>query len=195
MWPRVTMTTYACGGRCARAIQAGMSSTTISAAFGKPLAVGELLAIVHDVHAEADLVRQPREMEADVAGADDVQLGRRLDRLDVDVHLPAADEPGLLREIVGQLVVHELRPPVGDRLARLPERVVLVAAAADRADDAAVGEDEHLRADPLRRRSGRRDDRDERRRLAALERVGDGGEDFLVHFSAIIRGRRGRKGR
>ena len=28
----------------------------------------------------------------------------------------------------------------------------------------------------------RRDDGDERRRLAALERVGDGGEDFLVHL-------------
>ena len=35
-----------------------------------------------------------------MAGADDVQLGRGLDRLDVDVHLPAADEPGLLREVV-----------------------------------------------------------------------------------------------
>ncbi len=66
----------------------------------KPLAVRELLAIVHDVHAEADLVRQPREMKPDVARADDVELGRWLDRLDVDVHLPAADEPGLLREIV-----------------------------------------------------------------------------------------------
>ena len=83
-----------------------MSSTTISAAVGEALAVGELLAIVHDVHAEADFVREPREVKADVAGADDVQLGRRLDRLDVDVHLSAADEPGLLREVVGQLVVH-----------------------------------------------------------------------------------------
>ena len=77
---------------------------------GKALGVRELLAIVDDVDAEADFVRQPREVEADVAGADDVQLGRRLDRLDVDVHLSAADEAGLLREVVGQLVVHELRP-------------------------------------------------------------------------------------
>ena len=77
---------------------------------GEALAVRELLAVVDDVDAEADFVREPREVEADVAGADDVQLGRRLDRLDVDVHLPAADEAGLLREVVGQLVVHELRP-------------------------------------------------------------------------------------
>ena len=120
-------------------------------------------------------------MEADVAGADDVELGRRLDRLDVDVHLPAADQAGLLREVVGQFVVHELRLRARDGLARLPERVVLVAAAANRADHAAVAEDEHLGADALRRRAGGRDDRDERRRLAAIERVGDGGEDFLVH--------------
>ena len=53
----------------------------------KPLAVRELLAIVHDVDAEADFVGQAREVKADVAGADDVELGRRLDRLDVDVHL------------------------------------------------------------------------------------------------------------
>ena len=87
-----------------------MSSTTISAAVGKALAVGELLAVVDDVHAEADLVRELREVEADVAGADDVELGRRLDRLDVDVHLSAADQPGFLREVVVELVVHELRP-------------------------------------------------------------------------------------
>ena len=67
---------------------------------------------------------------------------------------------------------------MGDGLARLPERVVLVAAAADGADDAAVGVDEHLRADPLRRRAVRRDDRHERRGFAAFERVGDGGKDF-----------------
>ena len=73
------------------------------------LGVRELLAVVDDVDAEADLVREPRQMEADVAGADDVQLGRRLDRLDVDVHLAAADQPGLLREVVVELVVHELR--------------------------------------------------------------------------------------
>ena len=158
------------------------------------LRVGELLAIVHDPHAEPDFVRSPREVEPDVARADDVQIRRRLDRLDVDVHLPAADQPRLLREIVGQLVVQQLRPAVGDRLARLPERVVLVAAAADRADDAPVGEDEHLRADALRGRSKRRDNRDERGRLAALERVGDGGEDFPVHMAIIRAGRAGGAG-
>ena len=147
----------------------------------KALGVRELLAIVDDMDPEADFVGEPRQVEADVPGADDVQLGRRLDRLDVDVHLSAADEAGLLGEIVGQLVVDELRPAVGDRLPRLPERVVLVAPAANRPDDAPVAEHQHLGAHALRRRAGRGDDRDERGRLAALERVGDGGEDFLVH--------------
>src|SRR5258708_5464225 len=36
--------------------------------------VGELLAIVHDVDAEPDFVSEPRQMEADVAGPDDIQL-------------------------------------------------------------------------------------------------------------------------
>ena len=100
MWPRVTMTTYACGGRL-RAIQPGRD--VVDHDFGrvrKPLAVRELLAIVDHVHAKADSCGEAREMKADMAGADDVQLRRRLDRLDVDVHLAAADEPGLLREVV-----------------------------------------------------------------------------------------------
>ena len=135
------------------AIQVGMSSTTISSAVGKRSAFANFSRSSTTCTRKPDLVRQAREVEPDVAGADDVQLGRRLDRLDVDVHLPAADEPGLLREIVRQLVVHQLRPAVGDRLARLPEGVVLVAAAADRADHPPVGEHEHLGADALRRRS------------------------------------------
>src|SRR6185503_3177996 len=88
---------------------------------------------------------------------------------------------GFLREVVGQLVVHELRPAIRDRFLRLPERIVLVAAAANRPDGAAIGEDEHLRADALRRGAGGGDDGDERRRLAAIERVGDGGEYFAIH--------------
>ena len=165
-----------------------MSSTTTSSAVGKRSRVGELLAIVDDVDAEADLVRQAREVEADVAGADDVELGRRLDRLDVDVHLSAADEPGLLREVVRQLVVDELRACDG-RSPRGPSRT--------------------RRSRSSRRRSCRRCGRRRRRAswrrpaaassrcvetivtsaagFAALERVGDGGEDFLVHPAAIIR--------
>src|SRR6185369_1413419 len=92
-----------------------------------------------------------------------------------------ADQAGLLREVIVQLVVHELRRPAEDRLARLPERVVLVAAAADGPDDPAVTEDEHLRADALRRRPGGRHDRDERGRFPALERIRDSGEDFAIH--------------
>ena len=135
---------------------------------------------------EPDFVREPRQVQADVARADHIQLGRRLDRLNVDVHLSTADEARLLREVVGELVVHELRFAAGNRLAGSPERVILVAAAPDRADDPAVGEDEHLRADALRRRSAGGDDRHERGRFAALERIGDGGEDFFVHALMII---------
>ena len=41
-----------------------MSSTTTSVAVREALAVRELLAVVDDVHAEADLVRQPREVDS-----------------------------------------------------------------------------------------------------------------------------------
>src|SRR5207247_7638832 len=114
------------------------------------------------------------EMKPHVAGADDVELGRRLDWLDIDVHLATADETRLLREVVRQLVMNHSRLACGDRLAGFPESVVLVTAAAARADDAAVGKHEHLGADALRRRAPCRDDRDERRRFTALESIGDG---------------------
>jgi hypothetical protein len=104
-----------------------------------------------------------------------------LRELDVDVHLSTADQAGLLGEIVGQLVVDELWPAIGDGLLCLPERIVLVTAAANRPDDAAVAEHEHLGAHALRRRAGRGHDRDERSRFPPFERIGDGGEDFLVH--------------
>ena len=99
----------------------------------EPLGIGELLAVVHHVDAEADLFRDSREVKADVAGADDVELGRWFNRLDVDVHLAAADQAGLLREVVGELVVDEAAGLRGLRIAsrRLAERVVLVAPAAD----------------------------------------------------------------
>src|SRR3954471_20266589 len=148
----------------------------------KTLGVGELLAIVHDMHAEADLFRDPREMETDVTGADDVELGRGLDGLDVDVHLAAADQPRLLGEVVVKLVMHQLRLARADRLACFAEGVVFVAPAADRADQAPIAEDEHLRADALWRRSGGRNDRHQCRRLAALERIGHGGKHFTVHL-------------
>ncbi len=74
---------------------------------GEALATRELLAVVDDVHAEVDLVGDAGEVPADVAGADDVQARGRLERVDVDVHLPAADEAVLLREVVVQLEVQE----------------------------------------------------------------------------------------
>ena len=42
-----------------------------------------------------------------MAGADDVEARRGLERIDVDVHLPSADEAVLLREVVVQLEVQE----------------------------------------------------------------------------------------
>ena len=93
--------------------------------------------------------------------------------------------PGLLDEVVVEVVLDEGRLAGGDRLARLAERVVLVAAAADRADDAAVGEDQHLGADALRRRAVGADDRHQRARLAALERRGGGGKDLLVQAASF----------
>src|SRR5215470_1445337 len=160
----------------------------------KPLGVGELLAVVDHVHAEADFVSDTSEVKADVTGADDIELGRRLDRLDIDIHLTAANQTGFLGEIVVELVVNELGSPARDRFAGLPERVVLVAPAADGADDPAVTEDEHFGADPLRGRTSRRHDRHQRRRLAAVERLGHSREDFLVH-SGNYKGSTGGKGR
>src|SRR5205823_8840278 len=125
--------------------------------------------------------RETRQVKPHMSRADDVQLRRRLDRLDVDVHLPAADQPGFLREVVGELVMYELRLTAADRDTRLAERVVFIAAAANGADGAAVGKYEHLGAHALRRRAARRHDGDERRRLAPFERIGERGKDLLVH--------------
>jgi hypothetical protein len=68
-----------------------------------------------------------------------------------------------------------------DRFLRFPERVVLVAAAADGAHHAAIGEHEHLGADALRRRSVRRHDRHQRGIFSALERCGERLKHFLGH--------------
>ena len=152
-----------------------------SSASGKRSRVRELLAVVEHVRAESDRVRETRQVIADVAGADDVQPRRRFERLDVDLHLPAAHEPVFLREVVVEVVLDQLRLARLDGFLRLPERVVLVAAAADGADRAAVGEDEHLRADALRRRAVGRHDGHERGVLAALERLRQRLEDFLGH--------------
>jgi hypothetical protein len=65
---------------------------------------------------------------------------------------------------------------------------VLVAAAADGADDAAVAEDEHLRADALRRGAVRRHDRHERGFFAAREGFSQRGKDFVVHKTVFVAG-------
>ena len=142
---------------------------------------GELLSVINHVHAEADFVRELRDEVADVPGAKHVDVRRCLHRFDEDFHLPSANEPGLLREIVVQLVLNVQRATVRDRLAGFPERVVLVTAAPDRADRAAVRVDEHLCPNALRRGPMGGDDRDERNFFPALECLRQGGKDLLVH--------------
>src|SRR5262249_21825951 len=131
------------------------------------------------------LVACAREVKASTTAVPAVRRRRGLDGVDVDVHLPRADEPGLRGEVVVELVVDELGPPGANRLARFAEGVVLVTAAADRADDPAVAEDEHLGADALRRGAGGRHDGDERRRLASFQRLRDGGEHFTVPLPGL----------
>ena len=56
------------GSACSIAIGQGITSAT-------PGSVEGLQVVVDDVHAEADLLGEPSQMKADVAGAYDVQLG------------------------------------------------------------------------------------------------------------------------
>src|SRR5213076_2489146 len=65
---------------------------------GEALRVGELLPIVDDMEAEAGAGGDAPEVPADVAGADHIEGRRGGDRIDVDLHLPATDEPGFLDE-------------------------------------------------------------------------------------------------
>jgi hypothetical protein len=153
---------------------------------GKALAVGELLPVVEDMNAEAGRLGQVADVAPDVAGADDVEVGGGRERIDVDVHLPAADQPVFLGEVVVEVVVEERPAAGGDRLAGFPEGVVLVAPAADGADRASVGKHQHLRARPLRRRSVGPDHGHERGRVAARKRVGGGGQDLFVQMRTSI---------
>ena len=53
--------------------------------------------------AEAGGTRDVRELVADVAGANDVELRGRFNRLDVHRHLSPANEARLLGEIIGEI--------------------------------------------------------------------------------------------
>jgi hypothetical protein len=100
-------------------------------AFAEAFLAGELLAVIDNVDAEAGVVRHLADVIAHMPGAEDVDIRRRLDRLDEDLHLAATHESGLLSEVVVQLVLHVERPVRSDGFARFPEGVVLVAAAAN----------------------------------------------------------------
>ena len=166
--PRVTTTTKADAGSSARCSHSAIGSATTSSAAGKRSALANFS------RSSTTWTRKPAsrgdaaEVTADVAGADDVEVrGRvRADRCGRPSGLRRrARSPGRSRRSARSGAA---RPAGGQRLARLPERVVLVAAAADRADRPAVREDEHLRAGALRRRAARADDGHERDRFAAL---------------------------
>jgi hypothetical protein len=91
---------------------------------------------------------------------------------------PPQTSPTSSANVVVQLVLDIQRLARVNRFARLPERIVFVAAAADRADRAAVRVDEHLGADALRGRPRGRGDRDERDLLSMVECLGQRGKDF-----------------
>ena len=162
-----------------------MSSTTISAASGKRSRLANFSRSSIDVHAEPGVVRDTSNELADVTRAEDVDGRRRLDRLDEHFHLAAADQSRLRGEVVGELVAHRARLARLQCFARLPQRFVLVAAAADGADDAAIGVDEHLGADALRRRAVGRHDRHERDLFAGFEGLAQRREHLVIHFGII----------
>ena len=188
MWPRVTITAYAVGGSVCVASHCGMLSTTTS------IPSPNRSELANFSRSSTTWTRKPTSCAsfadevADVPGAKHVDVRRRLHRFDEDFHLPSAHEPGFLREVVVQLVLDVQRATVRDRLAGFPERIVLIAAAADRADRPAVRVDEHLCPDALRCGPVGGDDRDERHFFPALECLRQGGENLLVHYREIIRG-------
>src|SRR5436190_14925030 len=144
--------------------------------------------------AEAGGARDARELMADVTGAHDVELRGRFYGLDVHRHLSPANKTGLLGEIIGEIVFDEPWLAREQRFPCLPQRVVLIAAAADGAGHPSVRVHEHLRPNALRRGSLRRDDGDERHFFAALERLDELAQDFLAH-TPILSDRPAKAGR
>ena len=115
----------------------------------------------------------------DVTGANHVERRVRFDRFDVDAHLSAAHQSGFLREVVVQLVVHELR--LAGRSLRALSRTHRSRSIHRRwCRPGAIREHQHLCADLLGRRARGRHDGDERRGFSALQSLGDGSENFLA---------------
>ena len=168
-----------------RVIHSGMESTTIVAASGKRSRLAKRSRSSTTVTRNPSPGASRPSCRPTWPAPRMTSCGGRLDRLDEDLHLPSANQAGLLGEVVRQLVLHEARLVRAHRLSRLAERIALVAAAADRANHPSVGVDQHLRAHPLRRRSARRDNRHERNRLALRERLAERGQQFRGHGAII----------
>jgi len=129
---------------------------------------------------ETDRVGGLGEVIRHMTRPDQVECRRRFEWLDVDFHLTSTDQPGILSDVVRQLVLGDHRLPGLDGVARLPERLVLIAAAPDRAHDSPVWKHQHLGTNPLWGRALRTDDRHEGRRFPAPQRLRDCLEHILV---------------
>ena len=116
----------------------------------EPLGIGELLPVIDNMEPKSRSRSNLSQMLRHVAGADEVELRRCLERVDVDLHLASANESRLLRKVVVQFVPRNQRLARLERLPRLPERVVLIAAAADCPHRPAISVDQHLGANALR---------------------------------------------
>ena len=148
---------------------------------GKAIRTGEFLPVVEYVDVESDGACHTGQVVRHVPRTDQVKMRRRLDRLDVHLHLASTDQPGFLGNVIRQLVAYDFRLAGAQRLARLPEGIVLVASAADGAHDPAVGENHHLGPDALGRRALGANDGHQRGGFPALQRLTDRVEDFFVH--------------
>ena len=95
---------------------------------GKALGVCKLLAIVDDVDTESRVDREPARCQPTWPAPMMKRRGVGSSGSMWTSICPPHTEPVLLGEIVVQLVVEQGRSAAGQRLARFPERVVLVTA-------------------------------------------------------------------
>ena len=153
---------------------------------GEALSVGKFLPVVDDVDSKAHIAGDSREVMAHVSSTNDEQPRRGCQRVDMHVHASTANQSVLLREVVVQLVMEQLRASGRQGLPGFPEGSVFVAPTTDRSERAAIGPHQHLRARSLRRRALRAHDRHQRDAFASRQRVRRGRQQFFVQTSTSI---------